>query len=395
MVPFYTRFRVHKKICVGVIDGNYKYDKPWYKSAVGIMNKTMFIVGFLTLFIGTSMSPSTGVEISSMNNQYPLQDGTWLYVGGNGPGNYTSIQDAIDNATDGDTVFVYRGTYCEFLSIEKTITLLGEEQNKTFLDVDPYGGIVIQVIDAPNVTINGFYFLNHFSAAETGGIFATHSPGLIICNISDCHHHVTDFGCRLISSNHCRISTSFFYYKTDCAIDIQNSSNVIISGNHIIGSVGNCVYSSGISLRNSEQITIINNCIERCTHYGVYLVDSYENDLRKNRIQHNNASGIFLHKANNNMIVNNEISSNDNKGMFIENSKMNALLENNIHDNGCESLFLNAFFNTWNNNFWGNWSTDKYVIKGRVYFERFNFFLPVWKIDWNPAEEPFDIPGLM
>jgi hypothetical protein len=32
-----------------------------------------------------------------------------LYVGGSGPGNFTKIQDAVDNASDGDTVFVYDG----------------------------------------------------------------------------------------------------------------------------------------------------------------------------------------------------------------------------------------------------------------------------------------------
>ncbi|MEF8847999.1 MAG: hypothetical protein V5A68_02570 [Candidatus Thermoplasmatota archaeon] len=29
-----------------------------------------------------------------------------LYVGGRGPGNYSTIQNAIDNANTGDTVFV-------------------------------------------------------------------------------------------------------------------------------------------------------------------------------------------------------------------------------------------------------------------------------------------------
>ena len=39
--------------------------------------------------------------------------GNILYVGGSGPGNYTKIQDALDNATEGDTVYVYSNTYYE------------------------------------------------------------------------------------------------------------------------------------------------------------------------------------------------------------------------------------------------------------------------------------------
>jgi hypothetical protein len=35
--------------------------------------------------------------------------GNILYVGGGGPGNYTKIQDAINNAINGDTIFVFSG----------------------------------------------------------------------------------------------------------------------------------------------------------------------------------------------------------------------------------------------------------------------------------------------
>ena len=49
--------------------------------------------------------------------------GKTLYVGGSGAGNYTTIQSAIDAASDGDTVFVCRGTYYENILIDKNISL--------------------------------------------------------------------------------------------------------------------------------------------------------------------------------------------------------------------------------------------------------------------------------
>ena len=61
-------------------------------------------------------------------------DSNTLYVGGSGPNNYTKIQDAIDDALDGDTVFVYKGIYYEHIRIDKDINLFGQDKEKTVID---------------------------------------------------------------------------------------------------------------------------------------------------------------------------------------------------------------------------------------------------------------------
>ena len=49
-----------------------------------------------------------GYNIKTTNIQPQFNiDGDTLYVGGDGPNNYTTIQSAIDDAVDGNTVFVY------------------------------------------------------------------------------------------------------------------------------------------------------------------------------------------------------------------------------------------------------------------------------------------------
>ncbi|UCD13765.1 MAG: hypothetical protein JSW60_09460 [Thermoplasmatales archaeon] len=60
-------------------------------------------VAVIVLFVGMSI-PSTGTVVEKSIISF---DGKTLYVGGDGPGNYSKIQDAIDNASDGDTVSVF------------------------------------------------------------------------------------------------------------------------------------------------------------------------------------------------------------------------------------------------------------------------------------------------
>ena len=59
--------------------------------------------------------------------------GNTYFVGGHGQNNYSKIQDAIDNASDGDTIFVYSGIYHENIVINKSITLLGSGQDSTII----------------------------------------------------------------------------------------------------------------------------------------------------------------------------------------------------------------------------------------------------------------------
>lgn len=84
--------------------------------------------------------------------------GNTLYVGGDGPGNYTSIQSAIDAANPGDTIFVYIGTYYESIVIDKSIDLIGEDKETTIIDAEKNGHVV--VILSNYVTVDGFTVRN-------------------------------------------------------------------------------------------------------------------------------------------------------------------------------------------------------------------------------------------
>ena len=75
-----------------------------------------------TMFVGLINVPTKFVGEAS---------GMVLYVGGTGLGNYSKIQDAINNATPGDMVRVFAGIYNENVVVNRTIQLIGNGSEVT------------------------------------------------------------------------------------------------------------------------------------------------------------------------------------------------------------------------------------------------------------------------
>ena len=57
-----------------------------------------------------------------------------ITVDPNGEGNYTTIQAAIDNASAGDTIRIWAGTYNEQITVNKTLTIIGNGTENTTID---------------------------------------------------------------------------------------------------------------------------------------------------------------------------------------------------------------------------------------------------------------------
>jgi len=100
-----------------------------YEGGINLFKKIL-VIGITILFLGTCITQSVAID-SVKKSSIPISSGNTLYVGGGGPGNYTKIQDAINEASDGDTVYVYDDSspYFENLIMETSINLLGEDRN--------------------------------------------------------------------------------------------------------------------------------------------------------------------------------------------------------------------------------------------------------------------------
>ena len=102
--------------------------------------------------------------------QSGIASATTITVNDNGEGDYTSIQEAIDVANNGDTILVQNGTYYEHLLLiqEYNLTLLGENKETTIIDGSGIGGI-IKLIFVYNSTIQGFTVQNGTKPSFTEG----------------------------------------------------------------------------------------------------------------------------------------------------------------------------------------------------------------------------------
>ena len=96
------------------------------------MRKEIIILGICLLLIA-----SFSGCIENQNSNIRTENKT-LYVDDDGDSDYTTIQEAVDNCIDGDTIFVYSGTYNENLTITKSISIIGENKNTTIISYPDY-----------------------------------------------------------------------------------------------------------------------------------------------------------------------------------------------------------------------------------------------------------------
>lgn len=277
--------------------------------------------------------------------------GKILYVGGIETENYSSIQAAINNASEGDTIFVFPGIYNKSIVINKTINLVGENKNSTILDVNEseYCAILIQ---ARGVNISGFtiqnstigiYIVGYENESNNititnnnitnnvGGIYLSNlsSNNLISRNIITKN---TGEGIRLFGSFNNKINENIITENGGFGIALWESSQYnFISENTILNNI------KGIALRRwSDNNIISENNITKNSNTGIYLTYSFKNNVSKNNIE-NNSFGIYLEDSSKNTISANYVTGNR-YGIYLYDSSNNTIFSDNIFSDNNEDI---------------------------------------------------------
>ncbi len=239
----------------------------------------------------------------SFNNTDILSGAVWYVEDG------SNIQDAIDNATPGDTIIVRQGTYRENIVVNVP--------NLTIISDSGYGRTIVLAardsddvfhIKADNVTIKGFtikgatdiYSHISFRTAGIAGIY--------------------------VDGARARISDNYITGNNKGIVLAGSDTKITITGNIIKNNTG-----CGILLNNANNGEIKNNRIGY-NRIGIHLFDSHNCEIRGNTIEYNDV-GLCLSYTKTSEIVDNTIRASGNYSIYMDGSWGGLIYHNNILGN--------------------------------------------------------------
>ena len=257
---------------------------------------------------------------------------------------FSTIQAAIDNSTDGHHLIVNSGTYNENVLVNKTLTL---EANGTVTVSAGNTTMPVFNVTANNTQVKGFTI--------TGG-----KPGIYLSgsNNTICNNVITSNGEEGIfldsGSGNNTICNNVITSNGEEGIFLDSGSDNNTICNNVIAN-----NSYGIGLYGGSCNIICNNIITNNSYEGIYLLGSDNNTICNNTIT-NNQWGIYLFESGNNTICNNTITNNS-YGIFLFGSGNNTIVGNYFINNTNQTagdLSGNYWNGTEVGNYWSDYAGD-------------------------------------
>ena len=303
------------------------------KRRIKITAVSMIIFIISEIFLGIG---SPAVQINTVNNNEHI-----IIVDQSGEGDYNTIQEAVDDAQEGFTIYVKNGEYKEVIMIKKQLNLVGEDKDSTLINPVSEKNKYAICLGAPKIKLSGFSIKNGASGLYSSGIRVISSNIEIYnCNIFD-----TPVGIVIWSSEN-KIENCYFLGCEDEGIALIGTEYSACNNNII----SNCIFQNncdGIELQYSSSNTIINCDFYENSHTGIDAIASSNNNnkILNCRIYNNEVHGVYFSSSSGNIVKDCLIFNNDNGNIEINKESINNQLITNFDSNTEQNrLMIRDFF---------------------------------------------------
>jgi len=260
----------------------------------------VFSIGFLT-----EQSHAAGREIY-------VDDSFSAYRDGSAEHPYKTISEAVTLANDGDTIYVFSGTYNESLVINKRLSLIGGIDDKPSVISRGIELKYLIEITADYVTLENFSINDqmHFISSQYGALLHIISNNVVIQKNNFSHCNL--WGIYLDSSDDNMISGNVI--NNTKGIFASTSNNNVFSDNNISNST-----DAAFNLRSSLRNILYHNYFS-LNAYGIYTQDCKDTNITRNTFIKNKYHGIYATRDTNDVIRMNFFRNNTVSGIALDSS---------------------------------------------------------------------------
>lgn len=270
------------------------------------------------LFLSILLSGANAISLVSADSGKNTEDtllpkARWV-VALDGSGHFQSIQEAVDHAQTGDTVWIKRGSYHEDVTVhsKERIQVIGEgrdlvlitglERVGTFhIGKWPYGATNV-VIQGMTIEQHGGLGLGIFNGEGVvlrqlrvkGMVFGQQVKGV---TIEDCVVGGSETSGIAFADSHATLVRNFIH-DNDHGVAVGGTSNVHIQNNVIVRSL-----YEGVLVTGKAEAAVVSNTLFG-NGGGVYFKDETTGDLRGNIIENTKVAAKFSPKSHIRMSVN-------------------------------------------------------------------------------------------
>lgn len=283
-----------------------------------------------------------------------------------------TIQEGVNNATAGDTVYVYTGTYAERVVVNKQVSLIGENRDTVIVNGGGTGNVFYITTPVNGVSISGF--------SITYGTYGVYSYQSSNNHIMDCKIYSNqDRGIHFRKTSLSSISNCSVYNNKNYGIIIRdlsynnsvdscvlanNKNGVFIATsfndvsncaltNHSIGvaislypaikncSIVNCdVNTGGIHLDTASNCSVINSTSYNHRLNGIYVNTGKYNTIQNCTAYNNTLRGLYIYRTTRSKVINCTAWDNKDQGIYLYEATYNTVENCESYGNTLNGIYL-------------------------------------------------------